>query len=90
MHMGGPAWSPDDRLIAFYSSDAHNRTTAWLVPAAGGKPVKLGPGAFPAWAPGGDMLSLDGDDGYVYVVRPDGAGRHRLTKGFGAAWSPAA
>ena len=56
--------------------------------AAGGKPVKLGAGAFPAWAPSGTMLSVEGDDGYLYLVRPDGTGRHRLTKGFSAAWRP--
>jgi Tol biopolymer transport system component len=88
-HMDGLAWSPDDRWIAFSSSDAKNRSTAWVVPAAGGKVVKLGSGAFPAWASAGDMLSVDGDDGYLYLVKPDGTGRHRLTKGFGAAWNPA-
>ena len=25
----------------------------------------------------------------LWVVRPDGTGRHRLTKGFSAAWNPA-
>jgi Tol biopolymer transport system component len=88
-YMDGLAWSPDDTMIAFSSADAKNRTTAWVVPAAGGKLVKLGSGAFPAWAPGGDLLSLDGADGYIYRVRPDGTGRHRLTRGFGEAWNPA-
>jgi dipeptidyl aminopeptidase/acylaminoacyl peptidase len=88
-HAAGLVWSPDDGSIAYYTSSAHPlRTTSWVVPAAGGKPVKLGSGAFPAWGPSGTMLSVDGDDGYLYLVRPDGTGRHRLTKGFGAAWSP--
>ena len=34
------------------------------------------------------MLSIEGGDGNLYLVRADGSGRHRLTKGFGAAWAP--
>ncbi len=34
------------------------------------------------------MISLDGDDGFVYIVGRDGKDRQRLTQGFGAAWDP--
>ena len=54
---------------------------------ADGKRVKLGTGSFPNWSPDGTMLSVE-SGGYIYLVRADGSGRHRLTKGFGAAWSP--
>jgi len=80
------AWSPGDDRIA-YSSSVGQRATSWSIALAGGQPVTLGAGGFPAWDPDGTMLSLEAGDS-VYLVRADGSGRHRLTKGFGAAWSP--
>jgi WD40-like Beta Propeller Repeat len=85
----GVQWSPDDTRIAYYTSSGHPlHTTSWVVPASGGKPVKLGGGDLPAWSPKGDWITVDGDDGWIYLVRPNGNGRHPLTKGFGAAWAP--
>jgi len=54
-------------------------------PASGAQLTTLGKGGFPAWATDGTMLSVEGGDGNLYLVRADGSGRHRLTKGFGAA-----
>src|SRR6266851_1969257 len=36
------------------------------------------------------MLPLDGPDGYIYLVRPDGTGRHRLTRGLRRGLEPGA
>jgi len=80
------AWSPGDDRIA-YSASVGQSATSWSVAVAGVQPVKLGGGGFPAWDPDGTMLSLEAGN-YLYLVRADGSGRHRLTKGFGAAWSP--
>jgi Tol biopolymer transport system component len=83
------AWSPGDDRIAYSTSTADLKSTSWVVTVAGGKLLKLGAGAFPAWDPDGTMLSLEvGNFNYLYLVRADGSGRHRLTKGFGAAWAP--
>jgi Tol biopolymer transport system component len=86
-HIDNVAWAPGDDRIAF-SSSVGQRATSWVVSVADGRLTKLGEGAFPAWDPDGTMLSLDGGDGNLYLVRADGSGRHKLTKGFGAAWSP--
>ena len=83
------AWSPGDDRIAYSTSTENLKSTSWVVTVANGKTLTLGAGAFPAWDPDGTMLSLEvGDFNYLYLVRADGSGRHRLTKGFGAAWAP--
>jgi len=82
-------WSPGDDRIAFSTSTGSLKSTSWVVTVANGKLLKLGAGAFPAWDPDGTMLSLDvGNFSYLYLVRADGSGRRRLTKGFGAVWAP--
>ena len=55
-------FSPDDKWIA-YSTSSGRKSQSWVVAAAGGKAVRLGAGAFPAWAPSGTMLSLDFSSG---------------------------
>jgi hypothetical protein len=50
--------------------------------------MRLGDGGFPAWAPDGTQLTVEISDTWLYLVFADGSGRHRLTKGFGAAWAP--
>jgi Tol biopolymer transport system component len=85
-HISSLSWSPGDDRLAF--SAGGKTSTSWVVSAKGGKQVKLGAGAFPAWAPDGTELTVELDLTWLYLVRADGSGRHRLTKGFGAAWAP--
>ncbi len=80
------AWSPGDDRIA-YSTSRGITGTSWAVDLQSGKVLELGAGSFPAWDPDGTMLSLESGNS-LYLVRADGSGRHRLTKGFGAAWAP--
>jgi Tol biopolymer transport system component len=81
------AWSPGDDRIAYSTSVGDKSATSWEVSLADGKRVKLGAGSFPAWDPDGTMLSLESNN-WLYLVRADGSNRRKLTKGFGAAWSP--
>ncbi len=85
-HISSLSWSPGDDRLAF--SAGGKTSTSWVVRSAGGTPVKLGAGAFPAWAPDGTELTVEVNDALLYLVRSDGSGRHLLTKGFSAAWAP--
>jgi len=46
------AWSPDGKYIAYVISggEAYLSEEVWLVPTAGGNPVKVGDGGFPTWS----------------------------------------
>jgi thiol-disulfide isomerase/thioredoxin/tetratricopeptide (TPR) repeat protein len=46
-----PAWSPDGKFIAYVTvgGEAYLSEEVWMVPTAGGGPVKIGDGGFPAW-----------------------------------------
>jgi hypothetical protein len=46
-HIDSIAWSPGDDRIGFSSSVGDISTTSWVVPASGGRLLKLGEGAFP-------------------------------------------
>lgn len=67
-----PAWSPDGRAIAFVSQRHRDRDLLWrsdvyLVPAAGGRPIRVTGGAGgerffegPVWSPDGSWLATTG------------------------------
>ncbi|HST25867.1 MAG TPA: hypothetical protein VLJ76_07735 [Gaiellaceae bacterium] len=86
-HISALAWSPDDKHLV-YSDSVTTSSSSWVVPSAGGKVVALGEGQFPQWSPDEKQISLESRDGWIYLTRPNGLGRHRLVQGFGAAWSP--
>ena len=51
-----PAWSPDGRLIAYYSK---NRGGIWVVPSSGGYAKQLTEfGSRPSWSPDGSLIAF--------------------------------
>jgi dipeptidyl aminopeptidase/acylaminoacyl peptidase len=63
--IGGTAWSPDGKTIAFISNIS-GRNNLWLVPSSGGWPTQLTisdqrQGA-PAWSPDGKWIAYQSDD----------------------------
>lgn len=89
-----PAWSPDGMRIAFVrdANDAGGEDI-WVMRADGTQPERLtarrGFDNEPAWSPDGKLIAFD-RGGEVFLMRPDGTGVRRLTRGGGAAasWSP--
>ncbi|HSB74188.1 MAG TPA: hypothetical protein VLC12_00985, partial [Terriglobales bacterium] len=76
--IGGTAWSPDGKTIAFMSNIS-GRMNLWTVPAAGGWPTQLTVSeqrqARPAWSPDGKWIAYmsdhDGDEQWdIFVVSP--------------------
>src|SRR5947199_6255366 len=62
--IGGTAWSPDGKTIAFISNIS-GRNNLWLVPAEGGWPALLAISdqrqATPAWSPDGKWIAYQSD-----------------------------
>ena len=76
--IGGTAWSPDGKTIAFISNIS-GRNNLWLVPAEGGWPALLAISdqrqATPAWSPDGKWIAYqsdyDGDEQWdIFLVSP--------------------
>jgi dipeptidyl aminopeptidase/acylaminoacyl peptidase len=76
--VGGTAWSPDGKMIAFISNIT-GRNNLWLVPAEGGWPTQLTISdqrqAAPAWSPDGKWIAYqsdyDGDEQWdIFLVSP--------------------
>ena len=97
-----PTPSPDGRWLAFDGAAPGKRPMSdfdvQIVRRDGtGRPTLAGTSAYeldPAWAPDGALLSfsrqLRGDwrRSWIWLVRPDGGGSRRLTRGQFARWSP--
>jgi dipeptidyl aminopeptidase/acylaminoacyl peptidase len=76
--IGGTAWSPDGKSIAFVSNIT-GRNNLWLVPADGGWPIQLTVSdqrqSHPAWSPNGKWIAYqsdyDGDEQWdIFLVSP--------------------
>jgi dipeptidyl aminopeptidase/acylaminoacyl peptidase len=76
--IGGSAWSPDGKTIAFISNIS-GRNNLWLVPAEGGWPAQLTISdqrqTAPAWSPDGKWIAYqsdyDGDEQWdIFFVSP--------------------
>ena len=87
--MGGIAWSPDGRWIAF-DVGPEARPTIRVVRADGTAPPRdVASGNLPAWSPDGRRIVFTSRGGGVFVV--DRSGRHlrRLARlGYAPTWSP--
>jgi Tol biopolymer transport system component len=92
----GLSWAPDSTAIAIGSAgpDANPRTAGcsglYVVPIDGATPVRLPAGRHVgcdvAWSPHGDEIAYD--NGGVFVIRPDGTDRRRVSElGGGPEWS---
>jgi Tol biopolymer transport system component/DNA-binding winged helix-turn-helix (wHTH) protein len=93
-----PAWSPDSTRLAYRSDDAFSlsvndlisatRTTLYVVPAAGGEPVRIagtssaaGRQYLPSWSPDGKRIiyaAMTKRVGELWTVAPDGSSPRRL------------
>jgi eukaryotic-like serine/threonine-protein kinase len=55
-----PAWSPDGKLIAYFSEKRHG---IWIVPATGGAERQLTEfGSNPAWSPDGSLIAFQSSE----------------------------
>ena len=86
---GSPSFSPDGKRIAFVS-DLSGTPQIWVVSADGGWPalvtVDNDPVGNVLWAPTSEWLAYSlapggGMNTQIYVVKPDGTGQRRLTRG---------
>ena len=99
--IGGTAWSPDGKTVAFISNIS-GRNNLWLVSAEGGWPVQLTISdqrqAAPAWSPDSKWIAYqsdyDGDEQWdIFMVSPKTGQVVNLTKTReiaeeSPAWSP--
>jgi len=99
--IGGTAWSPDGKTVAFISNIS-GRNNLWLVTAEGGWPVQLTISdqrqAAPAWSPDSKWIAYqsdyDGDEQWdIFLVSPKTGQVVNLTKTReiaeeSPAWSP--
>jgi dipeptidyl aminopeptidase/acylaminoacyl peptidase len=99
--IGGTAWSPDGRSIAFISNIS-GRRNLWLVSTSGGSPVQIAVSdqrqGSPAWSPDGKWIAFisdhDGNEQWdIFLVRSAGGEIINLTRTpqiaeTDPAWSP--
>ncbi len=92
-----PVWSPDGTRIAFASNRDGLGTNIWVVPFAGGTPVKFtqATGMSPDWSSDGARIAFTSYSGTtdISVMNADGTGQTRITSASGVwesepVWSP--
>jgi len=86
-------WSPDGKKITY----TIGRSLLCVVDSDGRNKVSLTVGDFPVWSPDSKTIAFQvinhlgirgGDDG-LYLIKPDGTGRRKITSAVGTAkWSP--
>ena len=96
------SWSPDDRQLTF-GTESDTEARVYVMDVAAGavaRPITDAAveGLAPAWSPDGGLIALRAgvslDQQALYVVRPDGTGLMRLSRGARAvdlcniAWTP--
>jgi TolB protein len=86
-----PTWSPDGHSVAYSFVVSQAQLEVRVIGADGTGDRLLTPGIRPAWSPRGDWIAFS-DTHDLYVIRPDGTGRRRLTSDAGGeddpSWSP--
>jgi len=85
LHEAMPAWSPDGRQIAFYTTEGGISSGVFLVSSLGGPVRKVASGGIdPAWTPDGQSLAIatnrEGEDKGIFVQRLEGGTRRQLTR----------
>lgn len=92
-----PVWSPDGTQIAFSSNRDGLGANIWVVPSAGGTPVKFtqARGMSPDWSSDGARIAFTSYSGTtdISVMNADGTGQTRITSASGVwesepVWSP--
>jgi dipeptidyl aminopeptidase/acylaminoacyl peptidase len=86
---GSPSFSPDGKTLAFVC-DLSGVPQVWTAPSEGGWPALVttldDPVGAVEWSPSGDWLAVSvapggGMNTQIYLVRPDGTGLKRFTRG---------
>lgn len=89
-----PAWSRDGRLLAYEDGvTPDGEATGIAIDRINGTRVRIpvfngDSSVGPVWSPRRNELAFQASPGWVYTVRADGTGRHRITRGVNPAWSP--
>ncbi len=86
----GPAegidWSPDGKVLV-YAARNGNRASVVIQPLRGRRRVLARNANAPTWSPDGRWIAYGSSSG-MWLVRPDGRGRHRVGLGGLFSWSP--
>jgi Tol biopolymer transport system component/DNA-binding winged helix-turn-helix (wHTH) protein len=87
------AMSPDGTHLAYHVTGDRGGLSSWIVPAAGGAPVRLSPpnfsAGYPAWSRDGKRLALEVEDAgktQIWLINRDGTGLRQLTSSAGQHW----
>lgn len=80
-------WSPDGKTLAYRSWNANRVPFIVIQPLDGHRRVLARKASTPKWSPDGRWVTYGDVNGHLWLVRPDGHGRHRLSLNGPFAWS---